>query len=244
MSSGMIGGGGETETAQPADTGGSDGPVTMPAPDEGTRQGFLAAYEAGAGCSYATRISSGIDAGKLEVVSSRDNALPDLPQAYRAAFGSEPAVVNRKITAAQCPATELVRGLQGREDIEPVLTLDTDAVESGSFVVGRIRDVRGRALWLALVTVTGEVFDLSSRLQAQPDGSATFEFGMGLGANAPAAAQVLVALAASDPVLSLAAITDGEPADKVMPLILNEIAAKQGGAAASLGWVLLTPEGG
>jgi len=180
------GAGGETETAQPADTGGSDGPVTMPAPDEGTRQGFLAAYEAGAGCSYATRISSGIDAGKLEVV----------------------------------------------------------AVESGSFVVGRIRDVRGRALWLALVTVTGEVFDLSSRLQAQPDGSATFEFGMGLGANAPAAAQVLVALAASDPVLSLAAITDGEPADKVMPLILNEIAAKQGGAAASLGWVLLTPEGG
>jgi len=116
-----------------------------------------------------------------------------------------------------------------------------NTVESGGFIVGRVQDVRGRALWLALVTATGEVFDLSSRLLSQADGSATFEFGIGLGANSDAAPQVLVALAASDPILSLAAITDGEPASKVMPLILDEIAARQGGAAASLGWVLLTP---
>ncbi|MEP4196430.1 MAG: protein kinase [Aliishimia sp.] len=237
-----------TEVAEPEDPADNaqtpgDQNVSMPAPDVNTRQGFLAAYKADVGCTYATRITSGINAGKLEVVASNANAMPTLSQDYRTAFGAEPALVERKITQAQCATADLVRGLQGRKDIEPVVTLDTDTVESGGFIVGRIGDVRGRALWLALVTATGEVFDLSSRLQSQPDGSVTFEFGIGLGANAEAAPQVLVALAASDPVLSLAAITDGEPASQVMPLILNEISAKQGGAAAGLGWVLLTPPG-
>lgn len=227
------------EAAQPDESG-----ISMPAPDETTRQGFLAGYNAGDACTYATRVNAGFNAGKLEVIASADAPMPSLGQDYRAAFGSEPAIVERKITAAQCAATDLARALQGRNDVEPVITLDTDTVESGGFIVGRVQDVRGRSIWLALVTATGEVFDLSSRLQAQTDGSATFEFGIGLGANASAAPQVLVAVAASDPILSLAAITDGEPAAKVMPLIQNEIAAKQGGAAAGLGWVLLTPPGG
>ncbi len=230
----------EVAEAPPADEGG----LSMPPPDESTRQGFLAGYEAGTECTYATRVSAGFNAGKLEVVAAADAPMPNLPQDYRAAFGSEPAVIERKITEAQCPATDLARALQGRNDVEPVVTLDSDTVESGGFIVGRVQDIRGRSVWLALITATGEVFDLSSRLQAQTDGSATFEFGIGLGANAEAAPQVLVAVAASDPILSLAAITDGEPASKVMPLIQNEIAAKQGGAAAGLGWVLLTPPGG
>lgn len=227
-----------------ADTGAEDDGVSMPPPDETTRQGFLAAYGADAGCTYATRVNAGLNAGKLEVIAAADAPLRNLPQDFRAAFGSEPAVVERKITEAQCAATDLARALQGRSDVEPVVTLDSESVESGSFIVGRVQDVRGRSIWLALITATGEVFDLSGRLQAQTDGSATFEFGINLGPNAQAAPQLIVALAASEPILSLAAITNGEPASKVMPLIEGEIAAKQGGAAAGLGWVLLTPAGG
>lgn len=242
MDQGLIGAPPVEEVAE--ESSGSDDGLSMPAPDETTRQGFLAAYKADESCTYATRVNAGFNAGKLEVISAADAPLPSLPQDYRAAFGSEPAVVERKITQAQCAAADLARALQGRNDVEPVVTLDTDTVESGGFIVGRVQDVRGRSVWLALVTATGEVFDLSGRLQAQTDGSATFEFGIGLGANAAAAPQLLVAVAASDPILSLAAITDGEPASKVMPLIQKEIAAKQGGAAAGLGWVLLTPPGG
>jgi serine/threonine-protein kinase len=242
MDQGLIGAPPADEVAETPETDGDA--IQMPPPDESTRQGFLAAYQADTPCTYATRVGAGSNAGKLEVISAADSPLPNLPQDFRAAFGSQPAVVERKITEAQCPATDLARALQGRNDVEPVVTLDTDRVESGGFIVGRVQEVRGRSIWLALVTATGEVFDLSGRLQAQTDGSATFEFGIGLGANASAAPQVLVAVAASNPILSLAAITDGEPASKVMPLIKNEIAAKQGGAAAGLGWVLLTPPGG
>ncbi|MEP3056403.1 serine/threonine-protein kinase [Ascidiaceihabitans sp.] len=221
----------ETETAAAA----------MPAPDADTRQGFLAGYNAGSACTFATRITSGENSGKLEVFAASEGALAQLPQAYGEKFGAEPATVNRQINDSQCAALDFARALQGREAVEPVVTLDTDAVLSGGTVLGRVRDVRGRTVWLSIVSAAGGVYNLSPRLQAQPDGSQTFEFGMSLGEGSEAAPQMLIALASNDPLLTLAAIKDGDDVQKVMPLLLQEIAKNGGTAAAGTGFFELQP---
>lgn len=227
----------------PEDTAEADDSIAqMPPPDTDTRQGFLAAYQADTACTFATRITSGEHVGKLEVFGSAIAALPDLPEAYGEAFGTAPATVQRVITDNQCAALDFVRGLQGRAAVEPVLTLDTDAVQSGGTILGRVRDVRGRTVWLSIVSAAGAVYNLSPRLKSNPDGSQSFEFGMSLGEGAEATPQMLIALASNDPLLSLAAIKDGDDVEKVMPLLLAEIAKKGGTAAAGIGFFELQPK--
>jgi len=236
----------EDQSPDPADdpAEGTTEVAVMPPPDTTTRQGFLAAFEAEGGCSYATRITSGINSGKLEVISDKADAMGGLPEGYGTAFGAQPALVNRVITADQCAALDLTRALQGRVAVEPVLTLDTDLIKSGGAIAGRVSDIRGRTVWLALVSASGGIYNLSDRLTAQTDGSALFEFGMSLGSGLDEESQMIMALASNDPILSLAAVRDGDLAADVLPLIEAEIASRQGGAAASLGWFILQPEDG
>ncbi|WP_299304735.1 serine/threonine protein kinase [uncultured Litoreibacter sp.] len=246
MQAGLIGGTAVEEAAQTpeAEEADPEDPVAqMPAPDSDTREGFLAGYKANVGCSYASRVASGVNAGKLEVIAGADNMMPDLPQAYQVQFGAEPAMVERAVSAEQCAALDLVRSLQGREAIPPVLTLDTDSVKSGGSVAGRVRDVRGRTVWMFLVSTAGGVYNLSPRLESQADGSYTFGFGMSLAAGAEASPQLIVTLASEAPLLSAAAATDGSSAEDILPLVLAEIAGRGGTAAADIGWFQLEGEG-
>ncbi len=246
MQQGLIGGTDVAETPEtPPDpeTPTEPDPVAqMPAPDAATREGFLAGYKADVGCTYASRISSGLDAGKLEVLAGSEGALPALPQAYQSSFGAEPATVERLVSAEQCAALDLVRSLQGREAIPPVLTLDTDSVKSGGSVAGRVRDVRGRTVWMFLVSTAGGVYNLSPRLEGQADGSYTFGFGMSLGAGSEPSPQLIVTLASEAPLLSAAAATDGSDASEILPLVLTEIVGRGGTAAADIGWLQLEAE--
>lgn len=217
-------------------------PTTMPAPDTATREGFLAAFEADVGCTYARRASTGVNAGKLEVFALNEGALPALLGAYQEAFGAQPARVERVVSGPQCATLNLMRDLQGREAIPPVLTLDTDVVRSGGSVAGRVRDVRGRSVWMFIVSAAGGVYNLSPRLQAQADGSFSFGFGMNNPGEA-AAAQLIVTLVSDAPLLAAAAAPEGMVAADLFPLVIKEIAERGGDGAADIGWFNLEAEG-
>ncbi len=210
----------------------------LPPPDTSRREGFLAAYEAGA-CTYATRIGTGINAGRIEAFAAEPGRFTGLTAAYGAAFGAEPAVIERQVTPAQCAALDLARALQGRPAPPPALSLDTDVMTSGGSIVGRLRDRRGRPTWLFLVTAAGGVHDLSDQLQPQGDGSSTFSFGMAAGAGAEDSSQLLVAVASAEPLVNAAAAPDGAVAADLLPLVLTEIEGRGGTAAAALAYFQL-----
>ena len=213
----------------------------LPPPDTATRDGFLAAHGANQPCTYATRITAGANSGKLERFGTAPGVLADLPQSYGKAFGVAPATVDRVISAEQCAVLELLRGLQGRQDVQPSLVIDSDVVSSGGNIIGRVTDVRGRSVWLFLVTTAGGVYNVSSRLEPQPDGSQIFGFGMSQAAGSTAQPQLLVALASDAPIASAAAGSDGAAASVLLPLVLNEVIARSGGAAGQVAFFALQP---
>ncbi len=212
----------------------------LPPPDKSTREGFLASYQAGP-CSYVTRASTGLNAGKLVGFASEQGRFTTLPSAYSRAFGAQPDVVERIISPSQCASLDLLRGLQGRKEIPPSLSLDADVLQSGGTVIGQVRDVRGRPLWLFLVSAEGGIHNLSSRLMAQPDGSYIFSFGLALANGDKPTPQLIVALASESPLLSAAAAAEGAEASSLLPLIMAEIEGRGGKSAAAAAFFWLKP---
>ena len=212
----------------------------LPPPDKSTREGFLAAYQAGP-CSYVTRASAGLNAGKLVGFAPELGRFSTLPSAYSRAFGAQPVVVERIVNPSQCAALDLLRGLQGRKAIAPIMTLDADVLQSGGTVVGRIRETRGRPLWLFLVSAEGGVHNLSSRLKAQPDGSYVFSFGLALAQGSDPTPQLIVALASDTALVSAAAGAEGAEASALLPLVMAEIEGRGGAAATAVAYFQLTP---
>ena len=228
-------GGGDAPAEAAADGGG------RPAMAENSREGFLATFDAGA-CTYATRIPAGPDAGMIAGFAQAPGAaFGGLPPAYEERFGARPAVAERPVTEAQCPALELARALQGTT-LEPVeLTLDAREVESGSAISGRISDAEDRRVWFALVGPGGGVFNVTPQLSDPVGGVRTFSFGLHLAPGADAVPQVLLAVASEAPLVRTAAARNGSLAADLLPLIAREIDGKDGRAVAALGHVLLTP---
>jgi len=207
-----------------------------------TREGFLAEFDAGE-CSYATRISTGADAGMIAGFAPDAATFADLPAAYEDRFGSRPDISGRVVTDAQCAALDFARALQGTT-LEPVeMVLDARSVESGDVFSGRITDRDNRRMWLALVSPGGGVFNLTPRLSDPVGGVRTFSFGLNLAAGAEAAPQIILAVASVDPLVRTAASRDGAVAAGLLPLIRREIESKDGAAVAALGQVMLTAKG-
>lgn len=216
-------------------------PPPLPGRDAGTRDGFLGGADLPA-CTRVARIVSGPDSGQLSLLADGRRDLEAVRAGYDAAFGARPAVVEQVVTAAQCPVVDLLRSLQGRAEPAPVLTLDRDAVAAGQSLTGRLRETRGRAVWLFLVDPAGGVQDLSPRLNAQPDGTLTFALTLGA-AEAPAP-YLIVALASREGLLAPAAAPATAQAATLMPRALDEIARGGGLAAADAGWFLALPSAG
>lgn len=228
-------GGGLTQSN---DEGGVSRPALDP-PDTQTRTGFLADFQAEVGCTFPRRVRSGVNAGNLEVFAQNPGALPGLVAAYERRFDAAPARLDRLVAPAQCPSLTLLRDLSGRAEVAPSLTLDTDAVKSGGALAGRIRDVEGRSVWMFIVSAAGGVFNLSDRLQAQADGTFTFGLGLRLADGETPSGQVIVALASSEPLASVAAVSDGIEASELLPIVFAEIVASGGKAAADIAWFKL-----
>lgn len=201
----------------------------LPARDLETREGFLAA-EPLPSCTFATRLNSGPNAGKIGTLADGERNFSALQDAYAARFGVSPALASGTVTSEQCPALDFLGELSGRPASPPALSLDSETAESGTTVSGRIRDLAGRSLWLFVVSPKGGVYDLSSTAIAQADGTFAFDFGISLSAQEMAPQQQMIIAVASDkPLTTVAAAPSGVDAGALLPLALNEI-RKNGGA--------------
>jgi eukaryotic-like serine/threonine-protein kinase len=219
-----------TETPDPdpvetvSDTG--TGTETETAPPV-SREAFLAGFDAG-GCSYAARLEGGADAGMIAGFATKPATFAALPAAYDAAFGSKPDVRDRIVTEAQCAVLDFARGVQGLGAVAPVITLDSENLAPDGSIVGQIRERRGRPVWMVLVTPQGKVFGLTQQLTDQPDGSATFSFGMAKTTETVPQPYLIIVVAA--------AAQDGKAAGDLLPLMQREIEQREGGAGVAIAW--------
>jgi len=212
----------------------------LPPRQEAGRAGFLAAWQSGP-CSYLTRVETGPRAGVVERYGRRrgdaaeDNAA--LAEAYEARFGSRPAVLDRPVAEAQCAVLDFARSLQARPGPLPVLSATPEQVASGEEVRAAVAAPGPARLWVALVAPDGAVYDLTDRIG--PDGR--LRFGLSLPEGASAAPQLLLAVAATRPLASAATATDGTPAARLLPAVLEEIAGRGGGAGVAVAHLELLP---
>ena len=232
---------GAVATTGETESGGETGePVAQTADGPVTRRSFLAGYQAGE-CSFADRVAAGPNTGTIEGFRNREGAFAGLQDAFAEVFDSRPAVEERIVTDNQCAVLDLARNLQRTDGVSPILTLDSDEMTSGGSIVGRLRDRRGKPVWLVLVTTAGGVYNLSDRLTEQADGSATFSFGLTASGSGAAEPQLIMAVVSDSPLIAAAAATNGARASSLLPLIENEITAKDGEAGVSVAFFDLKP---
>ncbi len=219
----------------------TDAPVVEDPVSEGavTRASYLATYADG--CAFAARIAAGPEAGTIAAYAGDVAVFDGLSADYDTTFDAAPTINTFALSDAQCPVTILGKALQPRDGGAPVMTLDSDRMQSDGTIVGRLSDRRGRPVWLALVTAAGGIYNLTDRLVEQPDGSATFTFGLTAdGAEGPQG-QVLIALASDAPLIAAAAAAEGASAESLLPLVEAEIAGRDGRAGMALGKFTLVP---
>lgn len=234
---GLVGVGGTPPPRQTAEVA-LDG--VLPAVQIATRDGFLATYDLGL-CSFATRLSSGQNAGMIEGYSAGGTDFFGLPAAYEVAFGTSPEILPRGVSQAQCAALDFVRALQGRAPVPVQLLLSADRVASGETVTASVSADEATTAWTVLITPLGEVYNLTDRLSEPADGQQSVSFGLQMDLGKKPAPQLLLAVSADQPLTRAAAMRDGARAADLLPAVLQEITARGGGASATVGWVLLTP---
>jgi serine/threonine-protein kinase len=236
----------QTAAADPAASGatGTDAPsAATDAPAAEGRDAWLAAAAAETPCTFAQRIGGGPRSGAIDVFADTANPLPDLSAGFSEAFGSRPDVTDVRVTRPQCAVLDLARQLQAGAGVAPVMTLDSATLGPGGSIVGRISERRGRATWLGLVTPEGGVFSLTANMVDQPDGSASFSFGLATALPAGSEPQVhlIVALATDDPLLTTASAAPGAQALALTGLLSAELGRASVPGGMSVQAFQLTP---
>lgn len=242
LSSGTgAGTGPETSTGTGADSAAGSGAGGLLPVQITSREGFLATFDAGP-CTYAARVGSGAYAGMIETFATGGTPFDALPAAYAEQFGASAALQPREVTAAQCPALELARALQGRSGAAVQMLLSADVLTSGETVDARITAPDDAALWTVLISPQGAVFNLTGRLSEGQGGQRDLAFGLTLTRGSEAAPHLLLTVASDSPLVRAAAMRDGSAAADVLPAVLDEVRSRSRDASASLAWVLLSPE--
>jgi len=231
-----------TGVAPPGAVAGSDAsPEAEPVGAGGvTRQSFLAGFDGGP-CSLAQRIAAGPDTGTIATFAQREGAFDGLRDGFETAFGTRPAVREHIISDEQCAVLDLARILKTSEAVPPVLTLDSDTMASGGSIVGRLRDRRGRPVWLILITTAGGVYNLTDRLVEQPDGAATFSFGLNATGAGGAEPQLIMAIASDTALIAAAAATNGARAASLLPRVEGELVERGLSASGTVAYFDLLP---
>lgn len=228
----------------PEDAGGVAGTGTpsaqgIPPPDSTTREGFLAAFDTGP-CTYASRIASGPNAGMVTGYSATGSTFAGLPAAYEETFGARPAILPRDITAAQCPALDFARAVQGRGGAPVQLTLSQDQIASGDTLRADLTLPGNQAIWAVLISPQGTIWGLTPLLSEPVGGRRSMSFGLTLADDTEAAPQLVLVVASDAPLTRAAAAQEGAQAVDLLPIVLDEIAARGTGFSAALGYVMLT----
>ena len=212
----------------------------LPSRKTSTREGFLAEFDTGE-CSYVSRVPSGPNAGMLAAISPGGDGFAGLPVAYEEAFGARPAILSQEVSEAQCPALDFARALQGRTDRPVQISFGTDSLYSGESVAADIRDGDATSLWAVLISPQGQIYNLTDRLSDSAGGRRTMRFGLTLNAGRDPVPQLILLVATTEPLVSVAAARAGARAEDLLPEVLAEISERGGYVSADLVHLELRP---
>jgi hypothetical protein len=214
-------GGGGAEETQAAET--VDGGLERV---EGTRATFLAGAVPET-CAFAGLRSHGPNAGLIEGFANDLSPLQGLSSAFGAAFGSNPEVIPRGVSAPQCAVLDFAHAFQGTRGSGIEMALSENSMSRATGVLGTLHGSAGRQNWLALVDPNGQVFSLMRQLDDPIGDERRFSFRL------PSAAPgiyMVVGIASDAPLVRAGAMQDGTLADTILPLMTRELALDGQGA--------------
>lgn len=220
-----------TEPDEPIETDPPSAPDQLI--DMGRQIAWVDDYDGGECVYSAVRASTG-DKIAIEGFGRSVQPFERLMAAFKREMGSEPDIGVRIVNDSQCPVLEFVKALKEDSAQPPVLTLDSDVLNSGDTLSGRLTGVRGRPVWLFLVSGKGGVFDISSLLERQDDGSSRFGFGMNLGENDEPTPQMVVAVTSQTPLVTVRAAKAGANAAQLLRIVETEIKTSGNPAGATV----------
>lgn len=122
----------------------------------------------------------------------------------------DPAATLHEVAKPQCPAVDVAAAAPVAA-VRPTIRLDHDKMGQGKTLSGKVAGLAGRKLSLLLVTNDGTVVKLDTKGEGA-DG-ASFSMPMSADDNSVGAPQLLMAVAANEPLPSLAALESAPAAD-------------------------------
>ena len=168
-----------------------------------------------------------LGSGLIEAVANDLAPLQGLSSSLGAEFGSNPQVVPRNVSAAQCAVLDFARAFQGTRGAGIEVALAENTMSRATGVRGTVHGSAGRQNWLALVDPNGQVFSLMRQFDDPIGDERRFAFRL------PSAAPgiyMVIALASDSPLVRAGAMQDGTAADAILPLMTRELAVDGQGA--------------
>jgi len=203
--------------AVPAPAGSSSPPAPPNRTD--TITAFVDSYDGG-DCFFAMPISVGETAARIEGLGASSAPFEALDAAFKKSNGIEPDIALQQIRQPQCPAVTFLNRQRSQRVSAPQFEISETKLKSGQTLTGTINGYGTNHIELVLVADDGLVYNLTRRLQTNPDGK-TFNLRVQLAQATGSQPQILLAVSSQVP---LAALQLSEPrnAETVFTAASNE----------------------
>ena len=190
--------------AAPAQTANLAPPVSppiAPASPEEKAKAFIASFDGGE-CFLIEPLPGATRPHEYQAVGREIEPFRRFDAAYKREVGVEADLTVAPISAAQCPALDLVRLAAPVGQEPPRLTLKTYEVGPGKPLQGTISSLQGRHPYLVLVDNDGVAHRLEATVDASGD-SATFDVPLTPDASSVGPMQMLLAVVSDKPIPTL-----------------------------------------
>ena len=179
-------------------------PPVAPASPEEKAKAFIASFDGGE-CFLIEPLPGADRPHEYQAVGREIEPFRRFDAAYKREVGVEADLTLAPISAAQCPALDLVRLAAPVGQEPPRLTLKAYEVGPGKPLQGTISNLKGRHPYLVLVDNDGVAHRLEATVDASAD-FATFDVPLTPDASSVGPMQMLLAIASDKPVPALDAL--------------------------------------
>ena len=207
---------------------------------------FLSGYDGG-DCFYAW--SSDDEPGtpdfRILGLGSDQEAFSGLLEKLKRETGTDWQIVTQLIRPQQCPAVSALKSLMRGKQVIPTLQVKSQNIFAGDKMEGEAFDYRGTYLDLLYVQQEGFTYKLTNIVDLKKK---TFSLSVGapnLPKGSPGIPQLLLLVASSQPLQSLAQLSEKNPrpASEVFPELVKE-AESNGTVSVAVKYLQLKPPGG
>ncbi len=176
-------------------------PPVAPATPEDKAKAFIANFDGG-DCFLVEPLPGADRPHEYQGVGREIQPFRRFDAAYKREVGVEADLTLAPISAAQCPALDLVRLAAPEGQERPRLRLENYEVGPGKPLMGTISNLQGRRPYLVLVDDDGLVHRLEAKVESGGD-SATFSVPLTPDASSIGPMQMLLAIASNEPIRAL-----------------------------------------